>query len=128
FATAPNDRRRRLERMPSESRMKLKTRPEEFVVEEVASFSPDADGTHYVYELQKRSLATLAALAMLARHNRLPAKALSAAGLKDKHGLTTQLFSASRPLKPDTGDERMSIRFVGKAAHPLTAAIILGNR
>src|SRR5690606_11780978 len=29
---------------------------------------------------------------------------------------------------PDTGDERMSIRFVGKAAHPLTAAIILGNR
>ncbi len=108
--------------------MKLKTRPEEFVVEEVASFSPDAGGTHYVYELQKRSLATLEALAMLARHNRLPAKALSAAGLKDKHGLTRQLFSASRPLKPDTGDERMTIRFVGKATHPLTAAVILGNR
>ncbi|MBX3459602.1 MAG: tRNA pseudouridine(13) synthase TruD [Planctomycetes bacterium] len=107
--------------------MKLKTRPEDFVVTENAEFTPDPAGAHFVYELQKRSLATLEALAILARRNKLRPKELSAAGLKDKHGLTRQLFSASRPLKTDTGDERLQLRFVGKARAPLTAEVIRGN-
>ncbi len=108
--------------------MKLKTRPEDFVVDESADFTPDPAGAHFVYELTKRSVATLEALSILARRNKLRATELSAAGLKDKHGLTRQLFSSARPLKSDTGDERLELRFVGKARAPLTAAIILGNR
>lgn len=107
--------------------MKLKTRPEDFIVTELADFAPDPAGAHFVYELQKRSLATLEALALLAKRNKLRAKELSAAGLKDKHGLTRQLFSASRPLKTDTGDERLALKFVGKARAPLTAEVIRGN-
>ncbi|MBK8205726.1 MAG: tRNA pseudouridine(13) synthase TruD [Planctomycetes bacterium] len=108
--------------------MKLKTRPEDFIVEESADFTPDPAGAHFVYELTKRSLATLEALSILAKRNKLRASDLSAAGLKDKHGLTRQLFSSARPLKSDTGDERLELRFVGKARAALTAAIILGNR
>ncbi len=110
------------------ARMKLKSLPDDFVVEEFTSFAPNPAGSYFVYELQKRSLATLEALGMLARRNRVPAKELSAAGLKDKHGATRQLFSSSAPLKTDTGDDRLAIRFVGKSVAPLTAEIIEGNR
>jgi tRNA pseudouridine13 synthase len=48
--------------------------------------------------------------------------------LKDKHGATRQLFSSAAPLKADTGDDRLAIRFVGKSVTPLTAEIIQGNR
>lgn len=108
--------------------MKLKQRPQDFLVEEISSFVPDPSGRFFVYELEKRSLSTFEALAILARRARLRPAELSAAGLKDKHGATTQLFSAPRALATDTGDERLKLRFVGKCATPLTAASIVGNR
>lgn len=108
--------------------MKLKSIPEDFVVDEISSFTPDPAGKFFVYEMEKRSLATMEALGILARRNGIRVKELSAAGLKDKHGLTRQIFSASQPLKSDSGDERISLRFVGKCNAPLTAAVIVGNR
>jgi tRNA pseudouridine13 synthase len=108
--------------------MKLKSIPEDFIVDELTSFAPDSAGRLFVYELEKRSLATMEALSIIARRNGMRVKELSAAGLKDKHGLTRQIFSATRPLKEDTGDERIALRFVGKCAAPLTAAVISGNR
>jgi tRNA pseudouridine13 synthase len=108
--------------------MKLKQRPEDFIVEEISSFTPDAAGRFFVYELQKESLSTFEALAILARKAGLRPADLSASGLKDKHGSTTQLFSAPKALSADSGDERLSLRFVGKCAQPLTAASIVGNR
>lgn len=107
--------------------MKLKSRPEDFVVREVSTFEPDPTGRCFVYELEKRSLATLEALAIIARRNGLRPRELSASGLKDKHGLTRQLFSSPRALKPDTGDERLNISLVGKSQSKLTAGSIAGN-
>jgi len=108
--------------------MKLKQRPQDFIVEEISSFAPDASGRFFVYELEKQSLATLEALSILARANGLRPADLSASGLKDKHGSTTQLFSAPKALATNTGDERLKLKFVGKCAQPLTAASIVGNR
>ena len=79
--------------------MKLKSVPEDFVVEEITDFAPDPAGRFFVYELHKRSLATMEALGILARRNGVPLKQLSAAGLKDKHGSTRQLFSSASTLK-----------------------------
>lgn len=108
--------------------MKLKTRPEDFQVEEISDFTPDPAGRFFVYELEKRSLATMEALRILAKKNGMRAKDLSASGLKDKHALTRQLFSSLKPLNPVTGDERLLIKLVGKAKEKLTAGFIAGNR
>lgn len=108
--------------------MKLKQRPEDFIVEEISSFAPDPSGRFFVYELEKQSLATLEALSILARQAGLRPADLSASGLKDKHGSTTQLFSAPKALSSETGDPRLRLKFVGKSAQPLTAASIVGNR
>jgi tRNA pseudouridine13 synthase len=108
--------------------MKLKSRPEDFVVTEISSFAPDPAGRFFVYELEKRSLSTFEALALIAKHAGLRARDLSASGLKDKHGLTRQLFSSPRALPGDTGDERLALKLVGKCDERLTAGFILGNR
>ncbi|MCA8936518.1 MAG: tRNA pseudouridine(13) synthase TruD [Planctomycetes bacterium] len=108
--------------------MKLKSIPEDFVVAEISDFTPDAAGRFFVYELTKRSLATLEALSIIARKSGMRAKDLSAAGLKDKHGLTTQLFSSTKALRTDVDDDRVTLRLVGKSTDKLTAGTILGNR
>ena len=108
--------------------MKLKSRPEDFQVAEISNFTPDPTGRLYVYELTKRSLATLEALNIIARKCGMHARDLSAAGLKDKHGLTTQLFSSPRALPGDLDDAKFSIRLVGKVDTKLTAGSIIGNR
>ncbi|MCZ7605422.1 MAG: tRNA pseudouridine(13) synthase TruD [Planctomycetota bacterium] len=107
--------------------MKLKSVPEDFVVEEVSDFTPDPGGRFFVYELEKRSLATLEALHIIARAAGMRERDLSAAGLKDKHGLTRQLFSSPRAL-PAVSDERLKLRLLGKSAEKLTAGSIVGNR
>lgn len=107
--------------------MKLKSIPEDFIVEEISDFVPDPAGRFFVYELEKRGLATLEALHLIARQTGVRERDLSAAGLKDKHGLTRQLFSSPRAL-PAVNDERLKLRLLGKAAGKLTAGSIRGNR
>jgi tRNA pseudouridine13 synthase len=108
--------------------VKLKSRPEDFIVQEVSSFTPDPTGRYFVYELEKRSLATLEALKIIAGRSGMRPAELSASGLKDKHALTSQLFSAPRALPGDFKDERIRLKLVGKTAAPLTAGSIVGNR
>ena len=108
--------------------MKLKSCPEDFIVDEVNCFTPDPGGRFFVYELEKRSLSTLEALGIIARHADIRAHDLSASGLKDKHGLTRQLFSSPRALPGNIEDGRIRIRLVGKSGERLTAGFIDGNR
>lgn len=107
--------------------MKLRQIPSDFVVTEHNSFTPQATGRHFVYRLDKQSLSTLEALAIIAKRAGLRPKQLSASGLKDKHSQASQLFSADRPLPGDIKDDRFNITFVGKSDRPLTAAFIDAN-
>ncbi|MBX3473546.1 MAG: tRNA pseudouridine(13) synthase TruD [Planctomycetes bacterium] len=108
--------------------MKLKQQTQDFVVEEISSFAPDPAGRFFVYELEKQSLSTFEALALIARKAGLRPSDLSASGLKDKHGATRQLFSSPRALSAPVDDDRLRLRFVGKSTAPLTASSIEGNR
>ncbi|MHC4840257.1 MAG: tRNA pseudouridine(13) synthase TruD [Planctomycetota bacterium] len=107
--------------------MKLKQLPSDFVVNEVNSFTPDPSGKFFVYELKKTSLATMEALGIIAKANCVRVKTLSASGLKDKHGVTTQLFSAQHPIQTPFDHELIELAFVGKCTEKLTAKHIDGN-
>jgi tRNA pseudouridine13 synthase len=108
--------------------VKLKSRPEDFIVSEVSNFTPDPAGKFYVYEMEKRSLATLEALSIIARRAGMRPAELSASGLKDKHALTRQLFSSPRALPGNFADDRIRLKLVGKTTEKLTAGSIVGNR
>ena len=87
-----------------ESRGQFKTQPEDFVVEEVLNFPLSGEGEHLFLQVQTADQNTLYTQKLLAKALSLPTRLLSYSGLKDRHGITTQWFSAHLPgkqIEPD---------------------------
>ncbi len=80
----------------------LKLRDEDFIVEELPAYEPCGEGEHLYLFVQKRHMSTMHAVRLLAEHFRVRRDAIGFAGLKDKVGITTQLFSIHLPGKKDS--------------------------
>jgi tRNA pseudouridine13 synthase len=107
--------------------MKLKQRPEDFVVTESWRFDEDPSGDHYVYLMDKQKLTTFDAVDRLCARFKIPHAAVSYCGLKDKQGRTTQLV-AVRGQQVELQDPDLRLKFLGRSASPLTAANTTSNR
>ena len=111
--------------------MKIKQRPEDFVVREGFRFAPDKEGPVWVYRLDKQKVSTLQALERIAKDFGVRRRDLSVCGLKDKQGRTEQLVGVSGgPLGAgevvQTGDLRLKL--IGRTSQPLSSANITANR
>lgn len=78
-------------------RARLKSVPEDFVVEEVLGFEPDGEGEHLWLWVEKRGLNTEQVIAAVAAELNLPVRQVSYAGLKDRQALTRQWLSVHWP-------------------------------
>jgi tRNA pseudouridine13 synthase len=111
--------------------VKLKQRPEDFVVREGYHLEDDPTGNVWVYRLDKQKLSTLQALERLGKEFGVRRRALSVAGLKDKQGRTEQLLGVEGGALGETevvqsGDLRLT--FIGRSATPISSANITANR
>ncbi len=79
----------------------LKERDEDFIVEELPAYEPCGEGEHLYLFVQKRHMATMHAVRLIAEHFGVKRDAVGFAGLKDKVGITTQLISVHLPGKKD---------------------------
>jgi len=75
----------------------FKTNPEDFVVEELLSFSLSGEGEHVWLYIRKRGCNTNWVADLLAKFAGLKQRAVGYAGLKDRHGVTSQWFSVHLP-------------------------------
>jgi tRNA pseudouridine13 synthase len=107
--------------------MKLKQRPEDFSVKESFRFDEDPDGRYRVYLMDKQKLSTFDAVARITKKFGLKPGAISFCGLKDKQGRTQQLI-AVESVDVDMQDPDLRLKFLGRAAEPLTAANTTSNR
>ncbi len=81
--------------------MKIKVRPEDFVVQEQAEVELDPrPGPFAVFELSKRQWDSFDLLALLARRLGVERRDIRLAGLKDRFGDTAQLVSVRVPGRP----------------------------
>ncbi|MCU0756612.1 MAG: tRNA pseudouridine(13) synthase TruD [Xanthomonadales bacterium] len=78
-------------------RLWLKSVPEDFVVEEVLSFTPEGEGEHVYLQVEKRGANTAWVATELAKRAGVAPMAVSFAGLKDRHAVTRQWFSVQVP-------------------------------
>jgi len=111
--------------------MKIKQRPEDFVVREGYRFAEDPDGQVWVYRLDKQKVSTLQAVERISKEFAVRRRNLSVCGLKDKQGRTEQLLgvlggSLGQTEVVQTGDLRL--RLIGRTAQPLSAENITANR
>ncbi|MBK1727273.1 tRNA pseudouridine(13) synthase TruD [Halorhodospira neutriphila] len=75
----------------------LRSRPEDFRVEEELGFTPSGAGEHLMLRVRKRGWTTEAVARRLAEALGIPRGRVSFAGLKDRHAETEQWLSAHLP-------------------------------
>ena len=72
---------------------KLRTEPEDFIVEEQLGFAPAGAGQHVLLKVRKRGANTQWIARELARACGCPERDVGYAGLKDRHAVATQWFT-----------------------------------
>lgn len=80
---------------------RLRERPEDFQVEEIPVCGPDGEGEHLLLHVRKTGANTEWVARQLVSHAGLPPSAVSYAGLKDRHAVTTQWFSLQIGVRGD---------------------------
>ncbi|MDH2434577.1 tRNA pseudouridine(13) synthase TruD [Pokkaliibacter sp. MBI-7] len=98
----------------------LKVSPEDFVVIEELGFEPEGQGEHLYVWVEKRELNTDDAARVLAKWLKLPLRAVSYSGMKDRNARTSQWFSLHLPGKsmPDiAGFQHENMRILRCVRH-----------
>ena len=112
---------------------KIKTIPDDFIVEEQLPFQAEGEGEHVFLQIEKCGENTEYVARLLARFAGVRQRDVSYAGLKDRHARTTQWFSVWLPGKeaPDWQQiETESIKVVQSQRHArkLKRGVLSGNR
>jgi tRNA pseudouridine13 synthase len=107
--------------------MKLKCRPEDFVVEELTARVADG-GAFALYRLTKRSLGTPEAIDRVLRALHLKRYRVGYGGLKDRHALTKQYVTIEHGPRRDHEDSLWKLEYLGQCAEPFTPHDIAANR
>jgi tRNA pseudouridine13 synthase len=82
-------------------RGRLKSKPEDFEVEELRAFEASGSGEHAWLEVEKRGANTEWVARELARFAAVPPMAVGFSGLKDRHAVTRQTFTVHLAGRPD---------------------------
>ena len=111
----------------------IRTTPEDFFVEEIASFEASGSGEHLLLTVEKRGMNTAWAAKRIAAWAGVAESAIGHAGLKDRHALTRQRFSVWLPKKvaPDIATlQSEDLRVLEHAWHSrkLPRGALAGNR
>jgi tRNA pseudouridine13 synthase len=108
--------------------LKIKQRPEDFVVSELDRFDLTKTGPFALYRLSKWDIGTIEAVRSLTKNWNLSPAQVSFGGLKDRHARTDQVISVRGG--PERGFEGSAFRveFLGRSRDPISRASFTGNR
>lgn len=111
----------------------MRTRPEDFRVDEIDAFEPHGEGEHLLLTLEKRGLNTAEVARRLSQWAGIAEIGIGYAGLKDRHAVTVQRFSVHLPrrIAPDpTMLESPELKVLQRAWHnrKLPRGALAGNR
>ena len=112
---------------------KIRTAPEDFVVEELDGFEASGSGEHLLLTIEKRGMNTAFAAKQIAAWAGIAEMGVSYAGLKDRHAVTRQRFSVHLPkrIAPDIATlEVEGLRVLASEWHAkkLPRGALAGNR
>lgn len=107
---------------------RVKVRPEDFRVEEIADLVPAARGRFRLYRLTKWGWNTTDLLRRLSRSTGIAYEAFSYGGRKDRHALTTQLVTVRSSRDLSVRDKAFALESLGWVDEPMAARRVRGNR
>ncbi len=112
---------------------RIRSRPADFVVEELPLFEASNEGEHVLLNVRKRGQNTAWVAQQLGRFAGVAPRAVSYAGLKDRHAVATQRFTIHMPglETPDFSQfevQGVEILTVGRHNRKLRRGALAGNR
>lgn len=108
--------------------MKIKVKPEDFIVEEIPEIPLNDEGEFTILRLTKRNWNTLDVINFISNKYRLNKDLFSRAGLKDRYSLSIQYLSYKGDIKKNIKEKNFTLEIVGKSSIPLNLNFIKGNR
>ena len=109
--------------------MKIKSRPQDFVVEELLDLPEFSDkGNYFIYKLEKTGISTLEVVTHLVRKYGIHDKKINFAGLKDKYALTSQYLSIMGSGLKEIKEENFTLISLGRSMRPIGTDLLKGNR
>ncbi len=107
--------------------MKIKQRPEDFQVEELAELATDG-GDYAFYRLEKTGWTTPDALAIIRRRWNVDHRRIHYGGLKDRHAVTVQYLTIYRGPQRNLTHNRLKLTYLGQRSHPYSSRDFRANR
>lgn len=108
--------------------MKIKVRPEDFVVEELTTIPIKRNGPFTLVKLTKQYWNTLDAIDYIARELGIPRRNLARAGLKDRYSFSTQYLTIKGHWHRPFQTENLQMTVVGHTQRPMSPFFLRGNR
>ncbi|WP_423792519.1 tRNA pseudouridine(13) synthase TruD [Methanocaldococcus indicus] len=109
-------------------KVKLRVKPEDFIVEEIINLDKVDGNRCYLYKLTKRNIESLKAFSYLSKKFKIPLKDIGYCGLKDRHALTTQYISIPKKYgKLKLNEKNLKLKLVGESKF-LLLGDLEGNR
>ncbi len=108
--------------------MKIKCRPEDFVVEEIPDVAPGASGRFVFYRLTKKGIGTPEAVESIRRRWNLGPDQIRYGGLKDRHAETIQYLTIANGPDRTLRQTNLELEPVGRLESPYGSHRIRGNR
>lgn len=108
--------------------MRLKSKPQDFIVEEINTLQFDKEGKYSYYKLKKTNLETQSAIQKISDLWKLNEKYINTAGTKDKVAITTQFISISQGPEKNIKTENLELTFLGKGRERLNLGSLEGNK
>ena len=107
---------------------------EDFIVEEIPAYLPSGAGQHLYITFTKREITTYQAVQQISRALNVNERDIGSAGLKDRHGVTTQTVSvqfpeaAELPSIDGLSSETLRVTSLMRHANKLKTGHLKGNR
>jgi tRNA pseudouridine13 synthase len=108
--------------------MKIKVKPEDFIVEEIADFKVTKNGKYYLYKLFKTGWNTIDAIKRIARSNNIAYKKISYCGKKDRHAKTIQFITVEDRVNNEIFNDNIFLTFQGMTDNEASPSLIKGNK
>lgn len=107
--------------------LKIKVRPEDFIVRERVTLTFSPEGPYRIYVLEKRFWNTTDALRLIAEKNRVPLSEIGYGGRKDRYGLTFQHISVPRIYELNLEEPNVKLTFLGYSGDFVSPEVLEGN-
>ena len=107
--------------------VKIKVKPEDFVVEEIIDIPFSDKGSHTILKLEKRFWNTLDVIDFVARKMNVPKNLFARAGLKDRYSHSTQHLSFKGNFKHEIREDNFTLIPIGRSKTAVKPKMLRGN-